>query len=110
MFFVFPMSAGVSWSGLVTEGGEDYSGVNDVRIRVIGEEELDTPLGHLKGIKIERTGNWKNMKSGKTGTTRWTYWYHGPAKQAVRYERSNTTSEGRVLIKETQELVAYKVK
>lgn len=110
MFFVFPMSAGVSWSGMVTEGGEDYSGTNNVRIRVAGEEEIDTALGRLKAIKVERTGEWKNLKSGKTGTSKSTYWYHGPVKQAVRYERSNTTSEGRLLLKEIQEVEAYGVK
>lgn len=110
MFFVFPLSPGLSWSGTVTENGEDYAGTNDVKIRVIGEEEIDTPMGRLKTIKVERTGDWKNLKTNRTGTTRWTYWYHGPAKQAVRYERSNTTAEGRLLYKETQELVAFGVK
>ncbi len=110
MFFVFPLSPGLSWNGMVTESGEDYAGTNDVRIRVVGEEEIETPMGRLKTIKVDRTGEWKNTKTSKTGTTRWTYWYHGPAKQAVRYERSNTTSEGRLLVKETQELLALGVK
>ncbi len=110
MFFVFPLSPGISWSGMVNEGGDDHAGTNDVRIRVIGEEEVDTPMGRLKTIKVERTGDWKNTKTGKTGTTRWSYWYHGPAKVPVRYERSNTTSEGRLLVKELQELVAFGVK
>ncbi len=110
MFYVFPMSVGVSWSGIITEGGDDYTGTNDVRIRVVGEEEIDSPLGRLKTLRIERAGEWRNTKTGRTGTTRWTYWYHGPAKQALRYQRSNTTAEGRLLIKETQELVAFNVK
>jgi hypothetical protein len=104
------MSVGVAWSGMVVEGGDDYAGTNDVRIRVVAEEEIDTPLGRLKTLRIERTGEWRNTRSGKTGTTRWTYWYHGPAKQALRYQRTNTTAEGRLLTKETQELVAYGVK
>jgi hypothetical protein len=110
MFFVFPMSPGLSWNGTITETGEDYAGTQEVKIRVLGEEEIDTPMGRLKTIKVERNGEWKNLKTNKTGVTRWTYWYHGPAKQAVRYERSNATSEGRLLFKETQELVAFGVK
>lgn len=110
MFFLFPMSAGVSWSGTITEGGENFSGVQEVQIRVIGEEEIDTALGRLKAIRIERSGDWVNKKNGQTGKTRWVYWYHGPAKQAVRYERFNTTSEGRVLAREIQELTAFGVK
>jgi hypothetical protein len=110
MFFVFPMSPGVSWGGTVLDKSDDYAGTNDVRIRVVGEEELDTPMGRLKALRIERTWEWRNTKSGKTGITRWAYWYHGPAKQALRYEKTNTTTEGRVLAKETQELVAYGVR
>jgi hypothetical protein len=110
MFMLFPMSAGVTWNGKIIEGGEDYDGTNEVRIRVIGEEEIETAMGRLKAIRVERTGEWKNLKTGRTGVTHWVYWYHGPAKQALRYERFNTTSEGRVLAREIQELVAFGVK
>jgi Caspase domain len=110
MFFLFPLSPGVMWSGKILESGEDYSGTNDVGIRVIGEEIIETPMGKLRAIRIERTGNWTNTKTGKTGTSHSVYWYHGPAKQAVRYERFNTTAEGRVLTREIQELVAFGVK
>ncbi len=107
MFYLFPMTPGASWSGRVIEGGDGYDGINDITLRIVGEEEIDTPMGRMKGIKVERSGDWKNKKSGKTGTTRWTFWYHGPAKSGIRFERSNTTSDGKVLVKETQELVAF---
>ncbi|MBL8514652.1 MAG: hypothetical protein JNJ55_11735, partial [Betaproteobacteria bacterium] len=110
LFVLGPMSAGVSWNGPITESGENYAGIQEVRIRVMGEEEIDTAMGRLKAIRIERSGDWTNKKNGKTGKTHWVYWYHGPAKQAVRYERFNTTSEGRVLAREIQELVAFGVK
>ncbi|MBL8521638.1 MAG: caspase family protein [Betaproteobacteria bacterium] len=110
MFYFFPMTPGLSWSGTVTEGGDDYSGSNLVTLRVIGEEEIDTALGKLRAIRLERTGEWRNARNGKTGISRWTFWYHGPAKQAVRFERSNTTHDGRLFFKEVQEIMAFGVK
>ncbi|MBL8515315.1 MAG: caspase family protein, partial [Betaproteobacteria bacterium] len=35
MIFLFPMSAGVSWNGTITESGENYAGIQEVRIRVM---------------------------------------------------------------------------
>ena len=111
LFYVFPLTSGLTWSGIsVEQVDEDYASDLDTKISVIGEEEIDTPMGRFKTVKVERVAQWKNRKSGKTGTSRWTYWYTSQAKSAVRYERSNTTSEGRVFIRETQDLIAFSVK
>ncbi len=111
LFYVFPLTPGLSWSGVTTEQvGDEYASDINAKITVRGEEEIDTPMGRLRAIKVERVGEWKNRKSGKAGTSRWTYWYVAHAKMPVRLERSNTTSEGRVFIKETQELIAFSVK
>ena len=99
-----------TWSGKTVEEGEGYASDLETKINAIGEEEITTPLGLMKTIKVERVSDWKNRKTGKTGTSRWTYWYTAQAKTAVRFERSNTTSEGRVFIKETQELLSYSLK
>jgi hypothetical protein len=107
MFFLFPMTPGTHWSGQVTEGWDGYEGSSEVRLRVIGEEEIDTAMGRLRAIKLERVADWHNKRSGKTGSTRWVFWYHGPAKTGVRFERSNATSDGKILVKELQELTAF---
>ena len=111
LFYVFPLTPGLTWSGIAVEKVDDepFSDL-DTRISAIAEEEVDTPMGRFKTIKVERVANWKNRKNGKTGTSRWTYWYTSQAKSALRFERSNTTGEGRVFIKETQELLAFSVK
>jgi Caspase domain len=111
LFFVFPLTPGLTWSGVAVEQGEDgYVADLNSKISAIAEEEIDTPMGRFKTIKVERVAEWKNRKNGKTGISRWTYWYTAQAKSPVRYERSNTTSEGRMFIRETQELVAFVVK
>lgn len=111
LFFVFPLTPGLTWSGIsVEQVGDDYASDLDTKIAAIAEEEIDTAMGRFKTIKVERVANWKNRKNGKAGTSRWTYWYTVQAKSPVRYERSNTTAEGRVFVKELQELVAFSVK
>ena len=111
LFFVFPLTPGLSWSGVsVEQVADEYASDLNTKISAVAEEEIDTPMGRFKTVKVERVAEWKNRKSGKTGTSRWTYWYTAQAKSPVRYERSNTTSEGRVFIKETQELIAFAVK
>ena len=109
-FYLFPLTPGLTWSGKTVEEGEGYASDLETKINAIGEEEITTPFGLIKTIKVERVSDWKNRKTGKTGTSRWTYWYTAQAKSAVRLERSNTTSEGRVFIKETQELLSYSLK
>ena len=76
----------------------------------LGEEEIETPAGKFKTIKVERVAEWKRRKSGKSGVSRWVYWYTSHAKSVVRYERTKTTVEGRVLLSELHELVAFSVK
>ena len=111
LFFVFPLTPGLSWSGVsVEQVANEYASDLNTKISAVAEEEIDTPMGRFKTVKVERVAEWKNRKSGKSGTSRWIYWYTAQAKSPVRYERSNTTSEGRVFIKETQELIAFAVK
>jgi hypothetical protein len=111
LFFVFPLTPGLTWSGVSVERtGDDMVTDLTAKISAIAEEEIDTPMGRFKTVKVERNADWKNRKNGKTGTSRWTYWYSAQAKSALRFERSNTTSDGRVLIRETQDLIAFSVK
>ena len=111
LFYVFPLTVGLSWSGITVEEipGSYISDLN-TKITGIAEEEIETPAGLFKTIKVERVANWTNRGNGKSGVSVWTYWYASPAKSAVRFERSRTTSEGRVLNRETQELIAFSVK
>lgn len=108
--FVFPLTPGLAWSGKAVEQGEDYVSDFETKTRVVGEEEIETPFGRLRTVRVERSVAWKNRKTGRTGTALSTYWYSSRTKSSLRIERSNTTSEGRVFFKETQELTAFAVK
>ena len=109
--YVFPLRPGLAWRGKLVERGDSHVSELDASVKVTGEEAVDTPaFRHVKAIKLERQVTWKNRGTGKSGQTRFTYWYAAPFKGTIRSERTSTTSEGRVYVKESQELVALGVR
>jgi hypothetical protein len=110
MLYVFPLSPGLSWGGrFVDEAGDVISDV-DVKISAVGEEDIDVPAGRFRAIKVERAGTWKSRKNGNTGISRWTYWYTSQVKIFLKYEWTNTTSDGKVLNRESMEMVSFTVR
>ena len=111
MFYVFPLTQGLNWRGtVVQQTGSDVFSDLDTKVSVMGEEEVETAMGRFKAVKIKRVADWRDRKSNRTGTSQWTYWYSSQAKTSLRYERVNTTGDGRVIINETHELIAFSVK
>ena len=76
----------------------------------MGEEEVDTPVGKLKGMHVVRESHWTQRDDKRTGVRTWTYWYNAAVKRFVLAEDANVTSDGKVLWRERWELVAYDVK
>lgn len=109
LFYLFPMTQGASWTLKHTDEAGDRITDVEVQISVKGEEEVSTPAGKMKAIKVERIGNWRQRKTGSTGISAWTYWYTAQVKRWVRAEWTNTATGGRVLNRETQELQSYRV-
>ena len=107
--YVFPMSPGAAYEVKFREEYGDTTTDTAGQIRVLGEEELDTALGHIKAIKVERVGTWKKLKGKDSGISTWTYWYNANMKKPVRFEWTNQKSDGRMLNHETHDLVSYKV-
>jgi hypothetical protein len=109
-FYVFPLKAGADWEAKVEQDlGKRITDLA-VRMKVIGEEDLETPLGKVRAMKIERESRWKQRDNKASGTRKWTYWYNAGIKRFVRAEDLNATTEGKVLAHERWELVAYDVK
>jgi hypothetical protein len=110
MLYVFPLSPGLSWGGRFVDETPDVVSEVDVKIRAVGEEEIEVPAGRFRAIKVERAGEWKVSKSGNTGRSVWTYWYSSQAKIFLKYEWTNTTSDGKVINRESMEMVSFSVK
>lgn len=110
LFFVFPLTQGLTWGGKMLEEGEDYVTDQDIKIAVLGEEVLQTAMGPMKVIKVERNATWKSRASNKQGASKWTYWYNSAVKVPVKYERINMTKDGRVFVHEVHEVVGVMVK
>ncbi|MEP7261459.1 MAG: hypothetical protein ABI669_09670, partial [Usitatibacter sp.] len=109
-FYVFPLGAGTKWNLSSLQQTGDRKFELKVRLRVFGEEEVDTPSGKVRAIRIERESRWKQRGSDAAGVNLWTYWYTSAAKRFVRAQESTVTSDGKVLSQNRHELVSYSVK
>jgi hypothetical protein len=109
-FYVFPLKAGSAWNTTSLQEIGDRATDVAIHLRVVGEEDVETPLGRLRGMRVERESKWKQRDGKSEGVRNWTYWYNGGAKRFIRAVDRMVTAEGKVLSHETWELVAYDVK
>jgi hypothetical protein len=109
----FPMNPGQSSTVRVleTESAGKRSWDQEVRIEVLGEEEIETPAGRFRAMKLGREVRWTERdKPTNNGVNRWTYWYSGQAKRWIMAEHTNVTAGGKTIASERWELESYKVR
>ena len=110
MLYVFPLVPGLSWGGKFSDEAPDVISDLDIKINVVGEEDIEVPAGKFRAVKVDRVGEWTNRKSGKRGVSRWVYWYSSQVKIFLKYEWTNTQADGKVLNRETMEMVSFSVR
>ena len=109
-FFVFPMKQGATWDlKSVQEVGARTFDLT-ITLKVGAEEEVDTAMGKMRGIRVERVTHWKARLGPAAGINTWTYWYNSNVKRFVLGETKNVTDKGKVLQHERQELASYELK
>src|SRR5258706_7582720 len=83
--YVFPLNPGARFT-LASAERVDDGRIFDLSIEfVVGaEEEVATPAGKFRAVKIERKVHWKQRaKPSDAGVNSFTYWYSGAAKRYV---------------------------
>jgi hypothetical protein len=109
-FYLFPMRPGASWDlATVQDVGERTYDLR-IKLNVGAEEEVDTAMGKMRGVKIERVTHWKARVGSGSGVNTWTYWYNANVKRMVLGETRNVTDAGKVLQHERHELASYELK
>lgn len=111
--YAFPMNAGQSSTirVLETESGSKREWDLQIRIDVVGEEEIELPAGKFRAMKLTRELRWTDRgKPSNNGVNRWTYWYAGQAKRWILAEQTSVTSAGKTTLSERWELEKYSVK
>ena len=108
--YAFPLNVGGGWNMSVEQRNEQR--LFDVKVtgKVAGEDEIETPAGRLRALRIEREARWKRRGAKDAGVAKATYWYNASVKRYVAQEIVNTTSDGKVLVNERWDLVSYSVK
>jgi hypothetical protein len=80
---------------------------SQVKLTVIGEEEIEVPAGKMRAMKVERVANWKQRDSENGGVRTQVYWYNGAVKRVVLMEDKNVTFKGKTLLHERHALTSY---
>jgi uncharacterized caspase-like protein len=110
--YVFPLTQGARFT---LAGQEDAGGKRlydlEVELTIGGEEEVTTPAGKFRAIRLGRKVKWtQREKPSNAGVNEWTYWYSGEAKRFVAAVQENVTNAGKRLQHERFELESFKVK
>ena len=109
--YVFPMNPGANSVIKVVETADKTIYDLEIRIAVGGEEDVETPAGRFRAVKLTREVAWKRRdKPDQNGLNKWQYWYAGPAKRWIVAEHTNVTAAGKTLASERWELDSYSVK
>ena len=111
--YVFPLNAGARFALAAHEQMEDQSKAwdHDIAFTVMGEEEVATPAGTFRAVKIVRTLKWvQRDKPDNTGTSTFTYWYSGQAKRWVVQEQVRQARSGKETGRQRWELESYSVR
>ena len=108
--YAFPFRSGGTWNLVFKTEHDGRSFDNKVKIVMGGEEDVPTPAGTLRAVKLQRTNEWKERGKDNSGTFTSSYWYSGAVKRIVAEEIKDTTSAGRVLRHERIELEKYEVR
>ena len=114
-WYAFPMRAGnvsdIKTVQTITEAdGRIRVTDSQVKLTVIGEEEVEVPAGKMRAVRVERIANWKQRDSENGGVRTQTYWYSGHVKRLVLLEDRNVTLKGKTVLHERHALVSNQVK
>lgn len=110
--YVFPLHPGSSFTLKSVQATDDKRTYDlDIGMAIGGEEDIQTPAGKFRAVKIDRTVKWvQREKPSNAGVNKWTYWYSAEAKRWVVAEQSNVTTAGKQLNLDRWELESYKVR
>ena len=110
--YVFPLNPGSAFMLKAVENVKQNVTFDlEVKIAIGGEEEVTTPAGRFRAIRIDREVKWvQREKPEYAGVNTWVYWYSGAAKRFVVATQSNVTSKGKQIQLDRWELETYKVR
>jgi len=112
-WYVFPMRPGNTSEIKTVQTSTDANGKvrifdSQVKLTVIGEEEVEIPAGKMRAMRVERVAQWKQRDSGNEGVRTQSFWYSGHVKRLILLEDKNVT-KGKTIVHERQALASYRV-
>lgn len=109
-FYIFPMRTGATWDVASVQMIGQRTFDLKISLKVGAEEEVDTAMGKMRGLKVQRITQWKAREGKASGVNTWTYWYNANVRRMVLGETTNVTDAGKLLQHERHELISYELK
>lgn len=82
----------------------------EATMRVVGWEDVEVPAGKFRALKVEGDGSYRRQDTFSNGQIRYAIWYVPAVKRWVKFTVENTDSRGQPFVRETDELVEFKLK
>lgn len=76
---------------------------------VAGWEEIAVPAGKFRALKVDAPGTYQRVDVSGAGKVRYMVWYVPEVKRWVKWTFENTNFRGEPLLREGEELVAYRL-
>jgi uncharacterized caspase-like protein len=111
--YVFPLNPGAKFSLTAVEEfeGQGKAFDHEITFNVVGEEDVTTPAGTFRAVKLMRTLKWtQREKPENTGVNTFTYWYSGQVKRWVAQDQVHRTRSGKETVRRRWELESYSVR
>jgi hypothetical protein len=111
--YVFPLNPGAKFSLKSVEAVEGDGRIfdHDIAFDVIGEEDVTTPAGTFRAVKLVRILKWTlRGKPDVSGVNTYTYWYSGQVKRWVAQDQRHVSGSGKETQRRRVELESYRVR
>lgn len=108
----FPLAPGASWRSryeLTRARQGAFRSKWDVQIKVVGWEDVEVPAGRFRALRIEGDGSYQRQDVAGNGSGRWVFWYAPQAKRWVKYTYESTDFRGNPNVRQTDELVEFRL-
>jgi uncharacterized caspase-like protein len=111
--YVFPLNPGAKFTLTALEEveGQGRAFDHEITFNVVGEEDVTTPAGTFRAVKLLRTLKWvQRERPENSGMNVVTYWYSGQVKRWVAQDQVHMAKSGKETVRRRWELESYSVR
>jgi hypothetical protein len=107
----FPLKPGLRYSSQYEvarpRARESFRAKNALEVSVVGWEEVTVPAGTFRALKVDAPGTYERLDAPFSGPMHIALWYAPEVRRWVKWTFENRARNGRLLRRESHELMEY---